>query len=267
MKLSKFGTPAAEWYEAYERSVEIVGKDNVERLIDKAVARIKEHAPSTHATFGWSGGKDSQALRVICDRAGIKDAIMSEYGVALEFPEIRKWRYDSMPDFTNVFNHDLQYDFLNKHPELLFPKDKKQAGRWYHPQRAAWNKYVAAHKFDAIILGHRTQDGNYCGKPGDGGVYFNGDTKKVCPMYDYTHMEMLAIMKYGGFGFAPTYNWPFKDSFGLGVRGWPERPQNPGDSEDKPMDEVAQIDVQCLVNAAPHIKRIADYLDRKGIQY
>lgn len=80
----------------------------LQKKIDKSIMRLKEFAPPDGFWVGYSGGKDSDCLKILCKLADVKhelvhsltsvDApetvqyIKSQEDVRIELPELSMWR-------------------------------------------------------------------------------------------------------------------------------------------------------------------------------
>lgn len=200
----------------------VISKKSIDNLVDKTVALVKSTVSLyKRPAFGWSGGKDSQALIGIMRLCEIEGCLMGMSD--LEYPEFLQWVTDNMPDDLEIFNNtSLNIDWLAQNPQMLFPQNSAIASKWFKLiQHRAQKLYCKKHNTDILILGRRKIDGNYMGKDGSG-LYFNADKNLVfCPIKDWSHEDVLGFCHYYGYPLAPIYNWV--NGYIVGTGAWPAR--------------------------------------------
>lgn len=200
----------------------VISKKSIDNLVDKTVALVKSTvSPYKRPAFGWSGGKDSQALIGIMRLCEIEGCLMGMSD--LEYPEFLQWVTDNMPDDLEIFNNtSLNIHWLANNPQMLFPQNSAIASKWFKLiQHRAQKLYCKKHNTDILILGRRKIDGNYMGKDGSG-LYFNADKNLVfCPIKDWSHEDVLGFCHYYGYPLAPIYNWV--NGYIVGTGAWPAR--------------------------------------------
>lgn len=186
-------------------------------LVDQAVERIMA-VPAARPAYGWSGGKDSQALRVVAEAAGVVECVLviSE----LEYPSFLGWATDHMPWGCWVEARPLDLPWLLKHQDWLFPPDAKSAGRWFKAvQHDGQRAYAKRTGCDALLLGRRRADGNHCGP--DGIYRDSSGFLRVSPIHDWSHEDVLCVLGARRMPLPPCYSWP--RGFRVGTGPWPAR--------------------------------------------
>jgi 3'-phosphoadenosine 5'-phosphosulfate sulfotransferase (PAPS reductase)/FAD synthetase len=199
-----------------------------DRLIDTAVARIHAFQRTTRAGkigYGWSGGKDSQALRIVCEEAYVAECYLAISN--LEWPAFLAWATDHMPDRLTVILRDrVNLDWLRANPAMLFP-DAYGASRWFQMiQGTGRRTYARQHRMDAVLLGRRTADGNQVvprrGARGTGPWWYTDHGFLVAsPLHDWTHEDVLCVLGSRDAPLPPNYTWP--RGFRVGTGSWPAR--------------------------------------------
>jgi 3'-phosphoadenosine 5'-phosphosulfate sulfotransferase (PAPS reductase)/FAD synthetase len=190
-------------------------------LIDEGV-RETELAMATHGlgatpVYGWSGGKDSLALELVMDAAGIGECcfVITE----LEWPAFLAWATDRMPDGCSVVHRaEINLRWLNSHPDLLFPPDANASAKWFSAVQHTGQQQYLRGRNALMFLGRRKMDGNVTGTDGytesKRGRFFN-------PIREWTHEDVLMVLKVSGKELPPTYGWP--RGYQVGTGPWPAR--------------------------------------------
>lgn len=195
--------------------------DRAERLVHMAAQRVRQAQHDLclrRLAFGWSGGKDSQGLRVVAEAAGITDSVLviSE----LEYPAFLAWATDYLPWGCTVWTVPLDLAWLAAHQDWLFPPDARTAGRWFKAvQHTGQRAYMGAGRWDGLVIGRRRADGNHCGPDGiyrDPAGFF-----RLSPMFDWTHEDLLCVLGAYRMPLPPCYGWP--RGFRVGTGPWPAR--------------------------------------------
>lgn len=228
MLKAKSAMTDADAQRAWEQADLAVSLDQCEMAVFAAIAELRGLFNDRYRlAYGWSGGKDSLALQVVMERAGIEQWMI---GVVrhLEYPAHMVWltQAANLPKGRGVtyMRDDLTLDWLAKHPERLFPKGGKD-GYWWTVAgtRNAQTRYVNEEKPDVMIYGRRTLDGNVCGNaqgiaPGHGIVVYN-------PLRKWSHELTLAVVKHlwlpdkEGRTLPPVYTTP--NGWTSGTGPWP----------------------------------------------
>lgn len=188
-------------------------------LVETAAGRLRhEISFLDRVAYGWSGGKDSQALRVVADAAGVTDCVLVISD--LEYPAFLGWATDHMPWGCHVDARPLDLPWLAGHQDWLFPPDARTAGRWFKAvQHDGQRAYAANVDLDALVLGRRRADGNHCGP--DGRYMDRAGFLRVSPCYDWTHEDVLCVLGAYRMALPPCYGWP--RGFRVGTGPWPAR--------------------------------------------
>lgn len=221
----------------------IVSRDDYERKKAEAVARVKMFAGGRPA-FAWSGGKDSIALQIVCEAAGVYECCLGMTN--LEYPAFLQWVTDHMPHDLAVYSNGWDLEWLARNQKMLFPKTAKVAAEWFKgTQHAAQKRFFKVFGATALFLGRRLADGNYCGK---GFAYTSQGVHRVSPIADWTHEDVLACLHYEGRAddLPPFYKWP--RGYRCGTHSWPARQWCSSDHHG--WSEVYAIDRTIVLDAA-----------------
>lgn len=247
---------SSEWWDAWRRIEDLVPYARYRQLVERAVAKVRHEAAGlSRCAYGWSGGKDSQALRIVCEAAGVGECVLVI--TDLEYPEFLRWATLDMPDGLEVVTTGQDLDWLCAHPDMLFP-DSAHASRWFSiVQHRGQAIYERERAIEALFLGRRRADGN---QVPPGARYRKDGVLRVLPIADWTHEEVLAACYYGEQSLAPCYHWP--RGWQVGTGAWPAR-QFAG-SHDQAWDEVGVIDADVLAIAAGRFPGAAAALERMG---
>jgi len=210
----------------WEDYARIVPRHRLDQITETALGRIR----SAMTTFGgktgvaWSGGKDSVVIYHIAGRLGITNGVYVAPDPALEFDDFLRFLREHQPKGVVSLYPHLSIDWLKRHPAYLFPDRFGPADPRTSAGVNAWNRfkwrvqreYMRQEKIDFLLLGRRTIDGNVVGKGGvnrarDGFVAVN-------PIFDWSHEETIAYVRYHGLPLAPVYSLP--GGFRKGPRAW-----------------------------------------------
>ncbi len=220
------------------------------RLIESAATRVAARAAhAEHPVYGWSGGKDSLALALVAEQAGVSASLLVISG--LEWPEYLSWATANMPwGLTVELRGELDLAWLAAHPRMIFPRDSDTAARWFAlVQHAGQRAYAARTHTDLMLLGRRHADGNYCGAPSPYGGHAYRDRagfERYSPISDWTHEDVLHVLASRRVDLPPCYRWP--RGFRVGTGPWPARQWT--DSPSHGWRECLAIDASVVVAAA-----------------
>lgn len=234
------------WIEAMAHIEETVSRKDLDAMVERTVADIREKTAGKTAAYAWSAGKDSIALGKLCELAGVTACMI---GVCnLEYPAFAAWIDANKPEGCEVSNTGQDMAWLVKHPEMLFPQDSKAAARWFSiVQHRAQMQYFRAKGLDLIILGRRRADGNFVGRKSN--IYTDGKgVTRFSPLADWPHEYVLALIHYYDLPLPPIYGWP--NGYLCGTHPWPAR-QWTG-SEENGWREIYAIDKSIVTAAAEH---------------
>lgn len=246
------------WLEAAQNIESLVGRDELDALVEKTVADIREKTAGKTAAYAWSGGKDSIVLGKICEMAGIMQCMI---GICdLEYPAFLAWVQENKPAGCEIINTGQNLEWLSKHPEMLFPQDSETAARWFTiVQHRAQRIYAKNQKMDILILGRRKADGNYVGKQSN--IYTDGKgVTRYSPLADWSHEHILAFIHYHKLPLPPIYGW--HNGYLCGTHPWPARPKT--GSEENGWREVYNIDPDVVITAAELLPGAKAYMEVAG---
>lgn len=223
----------ADWLPVVEDAYLRPNHARADALIDRAVGRINAFRRTTgvgKVAYGWSGGKDSQALRIVCEEAYVTECYLAISN--LEWPAFLAWATEHMPErLTVILRAEVNLRWLAKNPAMLFP-DAAHASRWFQIVQGTGRRLYAkqAHA-EAVLLGRRTADGNQIvprRARGDGsGPYWYPDRHTshgfltASPLHDWTHEDVLTVLGSRDAPLPPNYGWP--RGFRVGTGSWPAR--------------------------------------------
>ncbi|MGO5158682.1 MULTISPECIES: hypothetical protein [unclassified Bilifractor] len=141
-----------DWIAAVKAIKETVKKADLDAKVKAAVEDIKEKTKGKKAAYGWSAGKDSLVLGKICEMAGIKKCalVVSD----LEYPAFVDWIDKNKPEGLTIINTHQDLQWLQNHPEMLFPQDSTKAAQWFHiVQHRGQAKFYKDEDLDILIRG------------------------------------------------------------------------------------------------------------------
>lgn len=119
-----------DFVKAWNNIEQLVSREEAEKLVAAAVLDIKRKTAGKNVAYAWSGGKDSLALQVVCERAGINKCVLCTAS-KLEYPGFVDWCKANAPHgLTIVDNEKLDIQYVAKHPEMLFPQNSKYAAQF-----------------------------------------------------------------------------------------------------------------------------------------
>lgn len=250
----KQASSQADWLRAIETVPERISYDEYAAVRDAAIAEVREQATPNMA-YGWSGGKDSQAIRCVAEGAGITNSVLVI--CQLEYPAFVQWAQDHAPAGLSVEVVERDLAWLADRPGLLFPKDATTAAKWFRlVQHTGQARYYKRHGLDAILLGRRRQDGNFVGRGTN--RYTSKGITRWSPIASWSHDMVLACLHYEGYPLPPMYDWP--RGFVVGTGPWPARQGT--SSEDHGWDEVWSIDRTVVYGAAELLPGAARCIER-----
>lgn len=244
----------SEWLEAMEHIEEYITKPELDALVDQTIAEIKKATAGHKAAYAWSAGKDSIVLGEICRMAGINDCMIAVCN--LEYPAFMEWIEAHKPENLSIINTGQDLAWLEKHPEMLFPKEAKTASTWFRiVQHRAQDKYFRENNLDMLILGRRRADGNYVGRGTNRYTNAKGITR-FSPLADWPHEAILAFIHYYKMDMPPIYDW--KNGYLCGTHPWPAR-QWTGDMQNA-WSEIYEICPEIVQNASGRIPGAEEYI-------
>jgi len=247
-----------DWIDAMNRIEELVTKDELADLEGRTIDSIKKFCKGKKVAYGWSGGKDSLALRYVCEQAGVKDCLLAISD--LEYPAFKCWCEENRPETCEIIDTKQNLEWLKQHPGMLFPKSSKEAGQWFHiVQHRGQTKYYKDHGLEALLVGRRHADGNYCGSGKN--YYTNGQgVTRFSPIADWPHEAVLACIHYHRIPMPPIYGW--KNGYLCGTHPWPARQWT--ENIENGYSEVYDIDPSIVTEAAKVIDSANEFLKTLG---
>lgn len=247
----------SQWIDVMENIEKYVTRTELEELVNKTVEEIKKITNGKKAAYAWSAGKDSIVLGKLCEMAGIEECMLAICD--LEYPAFLEWINENKPEKLEIINTGQNLEWLEKHPDMLFPQDSKTAATWFRiVQHTAQAKYYKENQLDMILLGRRRADGNYVGKGTN--IYTNAKgITRYSPIADWPHEAVLAFIHYYEMEMPPIYDW--KNGYLCGTHPWPAR-QWTKDMHNA-WDEVYQICPEIVQNASGRIPGAEEYIKSK----
>lgn len=235
-----------------------VSKEEIDHLISETIEDIKQKTSGRNTAYSWSGGKDSLALELVCEMAGIHQSVLA-ISSPIEYPQFTKWVKENKPKYLKTIDVNIGLDFVAKNPQMLFP-DSKNAAKWFKMiQHKVQEKFFKEENLDIIILGRRLQDGNYVGKGTNIYTDKQGITR-FSPLHKWKHEHILAVIHYyKNRNLPPIYDTPNGWIVGTGV--WPARQF--ADTHYKAWEELYQIDRNLVYEGAKYFKSAFDFLKEK----
>lgn len=257
MLLRKQSSRNEDWLKTFANISQLVSKQQIDQEIEKVIEDIKAKTKGKRVAVAWSGGKDSIALEFITRQAGIRDV----FGVfcELEYPAMMNWVMENKPEGCELVNTGQDLRFLKEHESWLFPRDAHGRMRWFQAvQHQGQNEYFKRRKMDMLILGRRRKEGNHCGR--DNIYHTRQGVVRYCPLADWPHEYILAVIYYYNLKLPPLYDW--ENGFVIGTHPWPARP----DTKDiwDGWDKIWRVDPLIVFEAATAIKSAEQYI--KGYQ-
>lgn len=257
----KHNTDNEDWLRAYQAT-----RPDASR-VNELLRKAKRDARLVFSAYGfsrvgicWSGGKDSIVLHDVLRRIGITPEVAILVRKRTEYPEFNAWVDGHKPSNTVVVE-DASFDleWIDEHPEYLFPTDPAIKTKYTASWNAAFEKEYTRQNLDAVFIGRRVADGNFCAKDGNGlHVQRKGGIHKIDLIADWSHEDLLCYIKTTGLELPPTYNYP--NGWKFGTHPWTER-DRVNDSYEETLDEVWAIDPSILVDAMDKVELIRAYME------
>lgn len=245
----------------WESITEYVTEEEAGRAVEEAAAetRLILDGNTDGAVYGWSGGKDSVALQVVMERAGVRRALLGTLP-HLEFTAYMDWVREHQPDgLVHLGNTTITPAWLAKpqNDRYLFPTNSTDGYRWTMlGTRWAQHLYQEQHRPRLQIYGRRTADGNSIPDT-EYGIHQTSRLTSYCPLRAWSHELVLAVIHYNRRPLPPVYGFP--NGWKTGTGSWPGR--RVGD-RDTSFAETYAIEPALLQQAAPDLPAAADWLRR-----
>ena len=240
---------------------QLISREEAERLVADAVSDIKAKTAGKNVAYAWSGGKDSLALQVVCERAGIDKCVLCTAS-KIEYPGFVDWCKAHAPKgLTIVDNPKLDIKYVADYPDMLFPVNSKYAAQWFHIlQHRGQAIYFKEQHLDIICLGRRLQDGNHVGGKGQN-IYTDAKgVTRLSPIAHWKHEDVMAVIHYFlNRQVPPLYDW--KNGFVVGTGVWPAR-QWVGTVQNG-WQGLWDINPSMVRDAAPYIASAKEFINTK----
>jgi 3'-phosphoadenosine 5'-phosphosulfate sulfotransferase (PAPS reductase)/FAD synthetase len=222
---------------------ELVSKLTIERMVAQAIEEVKRTVKGSSAAYGWSGGSDSQALRLVCELAGVNECV--SVITNLEFTNVRRWLKERRPEECEFVNTGQDLTWLARHIKMLFPADSQISSRWYRiVQHEGQEQYARGNGVRIMILGRLRKEHNYCGDRN--GLYKARGLLRYSPLRDWETKHTIACCHYFGMGKSPCYDTP--RGWYIGTGAWAMRPSS-GDAM-RDWREVYEVEPEIVRKAA-----------------
>ena len=248
----------ADWLRAWEHAESLVPAADLDALIERTLAEMREKTQGKRVAYAWSGGKDSLVIDWLCAQLGIESCVFAMTN--LEYPEFLTWVTNHMPPGLTTINTGQDLKWLAKHPKLLFPQSATDNAQWFKVvQHAAQRRYFYHWNLDLLVLGRRHAEGNHCGP---NGIYTNREkVTRYSPIRDWSHEAVLALLRREGYSLPPIYGYP--RGWQVGTGNWAQRLYTK--SREQGWDETWQIDPDLVRQAADVLPQAREYLARRGL--
>lgn len=195
-----------EWMYVWNNYAKIKSRQEIEDLIKKTVDEIKIICKGKNTAYAWSGGKDSIALQIVCEDAGIKQGFCS-YNM-LFFSESIAFFKEYCPQGIVLLDSGEDYNWLANNPKYLFNPGSNDWSVITHLRHQ--KVYSKKKNIDLMLMGKRSQDGNWVPKNlinvGANGVPI------YCPIRNWTHEDVICAIRYRGKKLSSFY---FRDGGGF----------------------------------------------------
>lgn len=249
--------------DAWRNIEQYVTEDEAWDAVDKAAAETREvvGADLDRVVYGWSGGKDSVALEVVMERAGVRRSVLG-LTPHVEFRQYLTWVDQHSPDGLQVYgNTDVTLEWLARpgHDRYVFPRNSTDGYFWTNAgTRRAQHLYQRDHDPVMQIYGRRTQDGNQIGRS-EYGIARSRQLTVYCPLRAWPHELVLAVIHYAGRALPPVYDWP--NGWTAGTGSWTGRRVG---TYDESWAETFGIEPDRVREAAEVLPAAAEWLARTG---
>jgi len=220
LRKSKHFLTTQDWLRTIAHIEEIISREEMELLVQKTRAEITEYTSNQKCGIAWSGGKDSQVVRYLCEPLGITSSVICISD--LEYPAFVRWVSQYGPKDLYRWNPGYNLTWLAAHQSFLFPTDHKQ----FHPWMPAFNwlgqeVFFQQDQLDIILCGRRKADNNYAGPNKNGSYVTRKGTHRYSPIFSWSHEELLAFLHYNRIPLPPVYN--YVDGWMVATGPWPKR--------------------------------------------
>jgi 3'-phosphoadenosine 5'-phosphosulfate sulfotransferase (PAPS reductase)/FAD synthetase len=210
-----------QWREVWEHITEIVPRAAAELAVERAATEIQEVCYGHVPAIAWSGGKDSLALQVVVEAAGM-GGMPGVCGVAadIEVPACLDYCLTHKPASVIVIDRaDFTLAWLARNPQIPF-----QDNMVFTNHVTRWSQHEFQRRrpdVDYLLHGRRRIDRNYLNSKDPFGRHPSGPNRvtQYSPLRDWSHELTLAVIRYSGKPLSPTYDQPAGWLTGTGP--WP----------------------------------------------
>lgn len=244
-----------QWEEVFNNIEQYVSLSEVQEATAKAIENIQKTTNGKQVAYSWSGGKDSIVLASVCEQAGISNSMWAH--TELEYPAFFSWCQEHKPKGCEAINVGYDLDWLNEHPNMLFPNEKDYQRWMVLYQRKAFTQYFFGGNLDMLLVGHRKADGNIVGE--NNVIAKRSGEVRFSPLADWSHEMLLAYIHYNKLDLPMIYQW--KDGYKQGTHAWAGRQGMK--NHEQGFGEVWDIDPQIVIKAATKIESAKKFLEGK----
>ena len=196
---SKHYNTQAEWLYVWNHYQDIKSQTDTEAMIADCVAEIRSICKGRHPAFAWSGGKDSIALQIVCEDAGIEKSFCCYND--LYFAKSIDFFKRNAPNGCVLHNSGEDIKWLAKHPDMLFPKVPH---RWNIQTHLKYQPvFCREHDVDILLMGKRSQDMNHV--PKEIVAKSKDGIDIYCPIRKWTHEDVICAIRYRNKSLSPIY--------------------------------------------------------------
>lgn len=247
--------------DVWEHITDYVTEAEANEAVEAAAAEtltVLEGRPD-QAVYGWSGGKDSIALEVVMQRAGVRRCLMGSIP-HLEFRTFMAWCEEHQPDhLVHLPNNDVDLRWLAdpRNDRYLFPANYTDGYKWtVLGTRRAQFLYQEQHHPAMQIYGRRTIDGNIIPST-PYGIHRTRKLTTYSPIRHWPHELVLAVIHYNGKKLPPVYSWPH--GWRTGNSSWPGRRLG---TRDESFAATYGVEPDLIREAASVVPAAADWMQR-----
>lgn len=252
-----------DWVSLWETCTEQISIEHMLELERKTILQARSFIQGNgykRMAYGYSGGKDSVALRHLLGKAQIPIAGVFCALHHNEYPAFLEWLHKNAPKETEFIQlKRLSLEEINENENYLFPTGKKERDYYTAQWREAEADFVIKNGIDLVFAGRRIADGNTCGKRDSYGVLTSRNKVVTsCNVIGmWTHSELLAYIKYNQLELPPIYDYP--NGWVYGTHPWTER-DRVNNSIFETFDEIMTIDPNIVNEAAKTLNIAKQYL-------
>lgn len=199
MLKAKHYNTQSEWMYVWNHYDEIRTRAQTEELIAETVEEIHAVCDGKNAAYAWSGGKDSIALQIVCEDAGIKKGFCCYND--LYFKQSIEFFKTHRPEGIELYDSGEDIAWLAKHQDMLFPKVPH---RWNERTHLKYQPiYCQKEGVDILMMGKRRQDMNFVAK--DVVAKSKDGVNIYCPIRKWTHEDVICAIRYRNKELSPIY--------------------------------------------------------------